>query len=42
MNKLEYRGISKVLEKAFTQDILSKAERKFGKKGFETGYQEFN
>ena len=31
-----------VLEKAFTQYILSKAEKKFGKKGFDTGFKEFD
>ena len=33
MNEFEHRGEKAVLEKAFTQYTLSKAEKKFGKKG---------
>ena len=42
MNEFEHKGKTKVLEKAFTQYTLSKAEKKFGKKGFDTGFKEFD
>ena len=42
MNEFERRGEKEVLEKAFTQYTLSKAEKKFGKKGFNAGFDGFN
>ena len=42
MNEFEHRGEKAVLEKAFTQYTLSKAEKKFGKKGFDTRFKEFD
>ena len=42
MSKFECRGEKEVLEKAFIHYILSKAEKKFGRKGFNTGFLEFN
>ena len=42
MNKFECRGVANILEKAFTQYTLSKAKKKFGKKDFDAGFEEFS
>ena len=42
MHEFEQRGVTKVLEKAYTQYTLPKAIKKFGKKGFDAGFEEFD